>query len=290
MATAALAAQQATVARIQTNAAPLGAAAAAAALLLKPALNDFGHADALRLVAVVLGCFGLLCALASGILVLAGTNVDTFNPTTVESAAAAAELMSSAEKFDLTAAQLLNVTRENNGAAMTKLKAWFLLLAGGLVVEVLTLGTAAVLASATQLANNPPRPHRPNLRVASLRLDSGGTASIAWETNPAAHGRVHVRLLMRGVGTERIVLTPMIVNGTVIVETQGARHLRPVHSLRWTVVYRGSSTFAAATLSGQIVLSKACTERRRSTINRDRCRSEGRAAAGVHLRLWTSRS
>lgn len=72
--------QQARANQINTSIGPLGAGAAAAALLLKQALHDFSHAQLAQRVGIAIGGFGLAAVVLAGLAVLIGVSLKGVEP------------------------------------------------------------------------------------------------------------------------------------------------------------------------------------------------------------------
>lgn len=143
-AAAALDAQQARADQITNQIGPIGAGAAAAALLLKPGLHDISHARVAQIVGLVVGVLGLLLVLGAGILVLIGINIKRVEAVElVDLGDTRPDLMGNPQAFDVEAAIKMGGTRTDNAEALSKLRRRFFVVAVGLLLEVAGLAVAA---------------------------------------------------------------------------------------------------------------------------------------------------
>ncbi len=143
-AAAALGAQQETVTRITGTVAPVGAGAAAAALLLKPALVKVDQAGVLQVAGLVLGAAGVLFVLTAALAVLRGVEMERVEPAKLLAATNTdVSMLADGQRFHLEIAESLVQTKTDNDQALDRLKAHFVRMTAGLVTEILGFTLAA---------------------------------------------------------------------------------------------------------------------------------------------------
>lgn len=99
-AAAALGAQQETVTRITGTVAPVGTAAAAAALLIKPALVKVDQAGVVQVAGLVLGAIGVLSVLTATLAVLRGVQMKDVEPAKLlEATKSDASMLADGQRF-----------------------------------------------------------------------------------------------------------------------------------------------------------------------------------------------
>jgi Na+/melibiose symporter-like transporter len=145
-AAAALAAQQESVTRITSTVAPVGTAAAAAALLIKPALVKVDQAGVLQVAGVALGAIGALLVLTAALAVLRGVEMERVEPAKLlASTKSDARMLADGQRFHLEVAETLVKTKTDNEEALKQLRTDFVQMTAGLVTEILGFTLAAAL-------------------------------------------------------------------------------------------------------------------------------------------------
>ena len=125
-ATAALGAQQETVTRITGTVAPVGTAAAATALLIKPALVKVDQAGALQVAGLILGAIGALFVLTAALAVLRGVEIERVDPANLLAATRTdVSMLADSQRFHLEVAETLVKTKTENDQALKQLQADF---------------------------------------------------------------------------------------------------------------------------------------------------------------------
>lgn len=143
-AAAALSAQQDAVTRITGTVAPIGTAAAAAALLIKPALVKVEEAGVLQLAGLVVGAIGVLLVLTAALAVLRGVEMERVEPAKLlEVTTTDPSLLTDADRFHIETANKLIQTKTENDQALKQLQADFARMTAGLVTEILGFALAA---------------------------------------------------------------------------------------------------------------------------------------------------
>lgn len=245
-AAATLARQQARVDQILSSVAPLGAGAAAGALLIKPALHDIAHADWPQVVGAVVGLAGIALVLGAGILVLSGLELRGVDPGELAALAEGPpDLSDDAPAFQLEAAAKLGNIRAGNIPPLRWFKFKFALVALGLLLEIAGLATAAELQPSGHSATSK--------HVAKLRVTGRITPSavvLAGRLAPTASGRVRVIVLARGRGSERLARFAPLKRGRFSARLVAAKRVRPLRSAQYKVTWAGTKTVAAAHFAG----------------------------------------
>jgi Na+/melibiose symporter-like transporter len=143
-AAAALSAQQDAVTRITGTVAPVGTAAAAAALLIKPALVKVEEAGGLQLAGLVVGAIGVLLVLTAALAILRGVGIERVEPAKlIEATTTDPGLLTDGDRFHLEVAESLVQTKTDNDQALKQLQADFARMTAGLVIEILGFTLAA---------------------------------------------------------------------------------------------------------------------------------------------------
>jgi hypothetical protein len=143
-----LSAQEERAARITASVAPVSSAAAAATLLVKPAIVKLGHAGVWQITGLVLGGLGALAVLFGALAVLVGVQLQGVDPTKLQEAAAAdPSVLTEGDRFHLEAALTLGTAKKANDEALRWLGRLFVTMTGGLVAEIFGLALAVVVHS-----------------------------------------------------------------------------------------------------------------------------------------------
>jgi Na+/melibiose symporter-like transporter len=143
-AAAALGAQQDAVTRITSTVAPVGTAAAAAALLIKPALVKVDQAGVLQVAGLVLGAIGVVFVLTAALAVLRGVEMERVEPAKLlEVTTTDPGLLTDGDRFHIETANKLIQTKTENDQALKQLQADFARMTAGLVTEILGFALAA---------------------------------------------------------------------------------------------------------------------------------------------------
>jgi len=245
-AVAELAGQQARANQITNSMGPLGAAAGAAALLLKPALGDISHRQFPRLLFAGLGILGLLVVLGAGIAVLVGVEVAGADPAELSEVARKPGLVDNAQAFDLEAALGLIDTRKLNDKAVARLQALLTIAAVGFLIELAGLAVAAVIA--TQPKAKPVTRASAALRITTAHVSKVGII-VAGELRPSARGAVRVVVLVHGRRSERMSLTARLRDARFSAHARARPADWPLRSARFSVIGPGSRTVAPAMLT-----------------------------------------
>jgi hypothetical protein len=249
-AAAALDGQQARANQITNAMGPLGAGAAAATLLLKPALHDISQASTPQTVGVVAGVIGLALVLVAGIAVLIGVPIDGVEPgKLVDIASGPPDLLGDAQTFDLNAAADLGRTLAGNDGALQRLQALFVIVAFGLVCEVSGLAVAAEIQPHPK--SQPSKQASARLRLTSARVRGTGVALIG-QLEPNEPGDVDSVVVLHGRGSERIMRAAPLRDGRFSVRVIAIRGLRPIRSVSYTLTWTESHTVASARLTGNV--------------------------------------
>jgi hypothetical protein len=239
-----LSSQQARADQITSTIGPLGAGAAAAALLLKPALHDFSHAHTAQFVGVVVGLVGVALVLVAGIFVLSGGRIYGVEARQlVEIAAGPPSLLNDPQTFHLEAANALGAVRRGNAGTLVRLRAFFILVAIGLVLEI------AGLAAAAEIQPAPSKPPAPTLRLTRDRL-TPVDVTLSGQLMPIAPGDVRIGIVVQGHGRQTISRVVPLNNGQFSFHAGFPRSVRPVRSLRYTLAWSQTKTVAQARLVG----------------------------------------
>jgi hypothetical protein len=145
-ATAALSGQQQQIAQITGSVAPVGTAAAAVALLMKPALVKVTQAGFEQVAGLVVGGAGLVVVLVGAVVILRGVDVESVDPTKLlETTARDPTILLEDDRFHMEAAKTLATTKTHNDEAIQGLRAIYILMAAGLVAELIGLAAAAAV-------------------------------------------------------------------------------------------------------------------------------------------------
>ena len=141
-----LGAQQETVTRIIGTVAPVGTAAAAAALLIKPALVKVDQAGVVQVAGLVLGAIGVLSVLTAALAVLRGVQMKDVEPAKLlEATKSDASMLADGQRFHLEVAETLVQTKTENEEALEQLQADFARMTAGLVTEIIGFTLAAAV-------------------------------------------------------------------------------------------------------------------------------------------------
>jgi hypothetical protein len=245
-AAAALDAQQARAEQITSQMGPISAGAAAAALLLKPAVHNLSHAPAGQTASFWAGIFGLGLVLLAGVGVLTGVNIRRVEAAELlDVGAAPGDLMVNPQTFDLEAATRLGRSRADNAQELRTLRRRFFAVAVGLVLEVAGLAAAAAIAPASAHT----APNQAALKVTSARMSASGVA-LGGRLAPAARGSVTVTVTFHGRGTQTISRVSALSGGRFAVRIGASRRLRPVRYATYAIAWNGSPSTTKARLSG----------------------------------------
>ncbi|HWC86796.1 MAG TPA: hypothetical protein VG388_09675 [Solirubrobacteraceae bacterium] len=247
-AAAALAAQQARADQITNQMGPIGAGAAAAALLLKPAAHDLSHAAVPQAAGFAAGVFGLCLVLLAGVAVLSGVTIKGVEAVELANLGAGpGDLIHSPETFDLEAATRLGASRTDNATGLRTLRRRFFAVVAGLLLEVAGLALAAELAP----ASSPRSPGQAMVRVTVARMSASGL-TLAGRLAPVTSGRVRVTVTLHGRGAKTIARGAPLTGGRFALRIGASRRLRPLRYATYTVAWSGSPRASAAAFSGTV--------------------------------------
>ncbi|MDQ6776787.1 MAG: hypothetical protein M3071_11375 [Actinomycetota bacterium] len=243
----AIAAQQARADQITSTMGPIGAGAAAGALILKPALHDFSHAGTVQTIGVYAGIAGLLLVLGVGIVLLRSPDVPGVKAADLlRLAVDTPSLLSDSDAFHLAGTPLLvDVWQRNRqrGPLVTH-KARFTVVAIGLLLEVAGLAVAAEIQ---------PRPaHRPpseKVTVTAVRISKTGI-QIDGQLTPAAPGAVGVVVRFHGRATEVLRRTARVHDGGFTIKLLAKHSVAPLRSGSYRVVWMRSIIVSSAQAAG----------------------------------------
>ncbi len=145
-AAAALSAQQETVTRITSTVAPVGTTAAAAALLIKPALVKVDQAGVLQVAGLILGAIGVLFVLTAALAILRGVEMERVEPAKLLATTKSdARMLADGQRFHLEVAETLVKTKTENERGLKQLRTDFVRMTAGLVTEILGFTLAAAV-------------------------------------------------------------------------------------------------------------------------------------------------
>jgi hypothetical protein len=244
----ALADQQSKVGRLTSAVAPIGATATAGALLLEPATNALGSAQAPQAGGFAVGVLGLLLVLVGGIGLLINTNIEGPPPELLYNRAKARGNLDKPDPFHLDAAFLdLGDVWDENERRIARMVNVFRVLVLGLVLELAGLGVAAL---------RPGETHAPSPAPASLHLTSGqlnsSELSMVGALAQGAQGRVRIAVSLSGRSGEVVSRHPSIHGGRFKVRISVPRAVAPLRAASYTITWAGSSAVARAYLAGTI--------------------------------------
>jgi hypothetical protein len=145
-ATSALGEQQQQIAQITGSVAPVGTAAAAAALLMKPALVKVSQSGFEQAAGLAVGGAGLLVVLIGAVVILRGVDVESVDPTRLLAITARdPTILLEDDRFHMEAANTLATAKTHNDEAIQGLRDVYVLMAAGLVAELIGLAAAATV-------------------------------------------------------------------------------------------------------------------------------------------------
>jgi hypothetical protein len=247
-AAAALVGQQARADQITSGIVPLGAAATAGGLLLKPATHDITHAQILQIVGLMFGAVGLAGVLLAGLRLLRGVTIQGVEPELLSDMAARPDVLDGTKEFDLQAAEDLSKVRlDNDTKPLHKLRMLSRVVTAGLVAEVVGFGGAALIqprAKPTPAISPALQVTRAHLGVASL--------SLAGVLSSSAHGSVRVVVRLSGRTGQLALLVAAIHEGRFSLRVRASRPMSPLRSASYTIIWPGSHSVHSAELVGTI--------------------------------------
>jgi hypothetical protein len=254
-AAAALAGQQATANQIQSGMVPLGAAAAAGSLLLKPAFNDVAHAGCWQIAGIAVGILGLSAIIVAGLWVLMGIEVKGVEPALLTDVKDRLPLSADPEQFDFDAAIALGKVRKEQKPRLDRFRYRFAAVAVGLVLELMGL----LVAVAIQPRPKTSPPSTAALEVVHAQL-SQAALSLTGQLTSSAHGSVRVVVTLDGRSGLLTSLGPAIHRGRFKVRVMAPRALRPLRSAAYKIIWAGTPAVSAAELVGAMTrCAKDCT-------------------------------
>jgi hypothetical protein len=245
-----LADQQATVARLTSAVAPVGAFATAGAVLFKPATNGIADAQWPQIAGLVAGLIGLLLMCREGYRLQLRANIEGVPPELLYSVAKASGSLAESEPFHLAAAADLKTVFDENKPDIGRFRRWFTILVIGLMLELVGLGAASLIRP------NPTSPATPAPVSASLHLTGGHLnrreMSLVGELAAGAHGRVRIAVGLLGRAGEVLSLHPSIHGGRFRARVRVLSNIAPLRSASYAITWAGSNAVAGAYLSGTI--------------------------------------